>query len=364
MAHAHIWPHDVVEEAALSSGEPMRRFHCLLLTPFSSKRFEDLARAVEQVVRARAEALLPTVQLGGTLVERLDWVNAAGAIQHQIWERIAKADLIFCDVTGQNPNVMFESGVCAALKKIEQVVFLRDEFYRPDQPFDIAPFRFVTYSLTSDGLPRFGERLVQFIDDAVVPFPDRPGDSPILSMPLEMDFSSNRDDRRLLTPPLAHRRVKGGRFEFGSLWMFPHSWATIGKHRFSTLRLSFSATFAQLHPEKDHGYIGVGVRSHHFYAGFGHIVYLNRTGEVMLAQPDESANGYTDIQLRGRHPIEPSAEHRFEISLTGSDFSIRVDDVARSFALNELPKLLGPGLIRFQSHLAWMGISQIRLEAV
>jgi hypothetical protein len=361
MAHAHIWPHDVVEEAALSSGEPMRRFHCLLLTPFSSKRFEDLARAVEQVVRARAEALLPTVQLGGTLVERLDWVNAAGAIQHQIWERIAKADLIFCDVTGQNPNVMFESGVCAALKKIEQVVFLRDEFYRPDQPFDIAPFRFVTYSLTSDGLPRFGERLVQFIDDAVVPFPDRPGDSPILSMPLEMDFSSNRDDRRLLTPPLAHRRVKGGRFEFGSLWMFPHSWATIGKHRFSTLRLSFSATFAQLHPEKDHGYIGVGVRSHHFYAGFGHIVYLNRTGEVMLAQPDESANGYTDIQLRGRHPIEPSAEHRFEISLTGSDFSIRVDDVARSFALNELPKLLGPGLIRFQSHLAWMGISQIRL---
>jgi hypothetical protein len=84
----------------------------------------------------------------------------------------------------------------------------------------------------------------------------------------------------------------------------------------------------------------------------------------MLAQPDESANGYTDIQLRGRHPIEPSAEHRFEISLTGSDFSIRVDDVARSFALNELPKLRGPGLIRFQSHLAWMGISQIRLEAV
>lgn len=197
-----------------------------------------------------------------------------------------------------------------------------------------------------------------------MPFPDRPGDSPFLSPPIEMDFASTCDDGRLLTPPLAHRRVKNGRFEFGSLWMFPHSWATVGKHRFSTFRLSFSTVFAQLHPEQDRGYIGVGIRSRHVYAGFGHIVYLNRTGEVTLAQPDESANGYTDIQLRGQHAIDPSAEHRFDTSLTGSDFSIRVDNVTRSFELNPLPKLLGPGLIRFQSYSAWMGVSRIRLEPV
>ena len=84
----------------------------------------------------------------------------------------------------------------------------------------------------------------------------------------------------------------------------------------------------------------------------------------MLAQPDESQNGYRDIQLGGPHPIDLSVEHRFEVSMTESDFVIRVDDVSRSFALNELPKLLGPGFIRFQAHLAWMGISQIRLEVV
>lgn len=89
-----------------------------------------------------------------------------------------------------------------------------------------------------------------------------------------------------------------------------------------------------------------------------------RVRAVPGTQPDESQNGYTDIQLRGPHSIEPTAEHRFEITFTESDFSIRVDDVSRCFAVDELPKLLGPGLIRFQAHLAWMGISHVRLEAV
>jgi hypothetical protein len=33
------------------------------------------------------------------------------------------------------PNVMFEAGVCAAWKRVEEVIFIRDAFYRPDQPF-------------------------------------------------------------------------------------------------------------------------------------------------------------------------------------------------------------------------------------
>ncbi len=66
---------------------------------------------------------------------------------------------------------MFEAGVCAAWKRVEQVIFIRDAFYRPDQPFDLAPFRYASYEMTSDGLPRFHNKLENLIAEVVVRFP-------------------------------------------------------------------------------------------------------------------------------------------------------------------------------------------------
>src|SRR5262249_16916980 len=148
---------------------------------------------------------------------------------------------------------------------------LRDEFYAPDQPFDIAPFRYTTYRLTSDGTPQFEKKLQQLPQDVFIGFPDRLGDAPSLQLPVEISFAGNEDDSRLYKPPYAHRRVRNGRFEFGSLWSFPQSWASLGRQQIVTFRLSFLASFAKTHPEKERGYIGVGVRSQSCYAGFGHI---------------------------------------------------------------------------------------------
>jgi len=41
-------------------------------------------------------------------------------IQQEIWREIEEADLIFCDITGYNPNVMFEAGACAAWKEMNR----------------------------------------------------------------------------------------------------------------------------------------------------------------------------------------------------------------------------------------------------
>jgi hypothetical protein len=330
--------------------------------PFDSKRFEDVARELERIVRSHTQALLQTIEIGPTVVERLDWVNSAGAIHHQLWERVANADLIFCDLTGQNPNVMFEAGACAAWKRPEQVIFLRDAFYRPDQPFDLQPFRYVKYQMTSDGIPKFEQALAHMLADVVVRFPDRHAfrDVPPIKLPLALDFSDGRDDERLLTPPLSHRFVRRGVFEFGSLWSYPHSWATIGKSQFSTFSLQFSARFVKLHPDKDRGYIGIGFRSHHVLVPFCHVLYLNRDGSVILAQPDDTVEaGYRDIAMRAATPIDLTADHGFELKLTDSGLSLRVDEFHHTIA--ELPKLLSPGLIRFHAHMCWMGIKRVTL---
>lgn len=358
-----IWPQSVFRATSVQPDETFRAFRCVLLMPFSGRRFDVLAETLEQIVRKHVSAYLPGAHLGEAVVERLDWVTSAGAIQHQLWERIATADVVFCDITGQNPNVMFEAGVCAAWKEISQVIFLRDEFYRPDPPFDIAPFRYATYRMTSDGMPAFQQTVARLLQDVFVGFPDRLGSAPSTGLPVKMDFSDNRDDQRLYTPPFAHRRVREGRFEFGSLWSFPQSWATIGKTRLSTFALAFSATFAKTHPDKENGYIGVSVRSQNYYAGFGHIVYLNRDGSITMAQPSETSEGFTNILLRGPHPIDVSAEHPFEITFSESALAIRIDECSSMFPIADMPKVLGPGLIRFQSHVCWMAISRLALSA-
>ncbi len=50
-------------------------------------------------------------------VDRLDWLTSTGIIHSEIWQKIIEADLIFVDITGYNPNVMFELGVVSAWKE-------------------------------------------------------------------------------------------------------------------------------------------------------------------------------------------------------------------------------------------------------
>lgn len=120
--------------------------------------------------------------------------------------------------------------------------------------------------------------------------------------------------------------------------------------------------FAKLHPNKDHGYIGVGFRSQNPLVPFCHVVYLNRDGSIKVAQPDETApEGFTNIDLRGPTAIDPQVDRHFRVVLDDSNPSIEVDGCEKVFSVFDMPKLLGPGLTRFQAHLAWMGIPRIKL---
>src|SRR4051812_22906008 len=104
-----VWPQSVFRSVSTHPDDTFRPFRCLLLMPFGGARFDELAATLERIVREHVKGYLPDVHWGDAVVERLDWVTSAGAIQNQIWERIANADLVFCDITGQNPNVMFEA---------------------------------------------------------------------------------------------------------------------------------------------------------------------------------------------------------------------------------------------------------------
>lgn len=357
---AEVWPFDEKMRLESAPSEAIRPFRCLLLMPFAA-RFSQIAEILKDTVHEIVTQF--TVLFGPDLphIKRVDWITSSGAIQEDIWTEIALADLVFCDITGYNENVMFEAGVCAAWKRLPNIVFLKDVFFKQPSAFDIAPIRYTEYELTTDGVGRFRQQIAKLVRDALIAFPDLQGMPISIDLPLTVDFGAGRDDERIYTPPFAHRRVVDGRLEFGSITHFSHSWASIGKRQFLTFDLSFSAKFANR--VAGHGYIGVGFRSQHYYANFAHIVYLNHEGRIMLVQPDDSAElHYRDIELRGLTDIDFDDEHRFRVAFDESALRIEVDDISVDRPVAEMPKVFGPGLIRFQSHLSWMAISRIGLQ--
>ncbi len=366
---SEVWPLDAKRRLTPNSGDNIGTFRCLMLMPFES-RFNQVAELIKASVEKIVKELAKNYGMPALNIERLDWVDSSGAIQQQIWERIFEADLIFCDITGFNPNVMFELGVCAAWKDMNKIVMIKDHYYKQGSAFDIAPIRYTEYSLTTEGVERFKEKIENITFMAYISYPDRQGSIPSISDNINLDFTDNRDSDYIYTPPLAHRRVKDGTLEIGSVISYAHSWATIGGPNHGYFDLRFSAKFIDpLRPEiyekpewkPEESFIAVGVRSHHFYAGFGHIVCLGKNGSIWLSQPAEDFGGYKDIGIRGETAIDPYDYHEFHISIDKERFLIKIDQEEKVFQLSELPKLCGPGYIRFQSLRSWIGIQRINM---
>jgi hypothetical protein len=359
---SEVWPLDVVNRLRKAGVDRSRPFKCLLLMPFEG-RFDRIAGEINACLQEFQRNIPPTFGEYLPKIDRLDWVTSSGVVQNEIWEKIASADLIFCDITGYNPNVMFESGVAAALKRMPQVVFIRDHFFNQQSPFDIAPIRYTEYELTSDGLPRFHAKVMKLIVDAFTAFPDDLIETVPTSFPATIDFQGNHDDLRIYTPPFAHRRVVDGALEFGSLYVFSESWASMGNERIMHFDLEFEAAFRN--PVDDRAWIGVGFRSQHFYANYSHLLRLNPNGFINIAQPNEiPPDFYTDKPLRGATPIDRTGFHHFHIRFTHDMLLLEVDDFSTTLDVANLPKVFGPGLIRFQSSLSWAAIKEIRASAI
>ena len=281
---SELWPLDVRNKLERGSVGPLRPFRCLLLMPFEG-RFDKVAEAIHSIVLDTFTKLKNFGFDELPHINRLDWVTSSGVIQQEIWHEIFHADLIFCDITGYNANVMFEAGVCAGWKRIEQIVFIRDHFYKGQSPFDMAPLRYTEYELTSDGIPGFRQKVQHLVTQALIAFPDNQGNVEPITLPLHIDFNNGTDDVRIYTPQFAHRRIFNRALEFGSLLQFSHSWASIGKQPFLNISMYFKARFSN--PMPGEAWIGVGLRSQHFFANFGHVLYLKKDGRIILVEPNE-----------------------------------------------------------------------------
>ncbi|MDA8332301.1 MAG: hypothetical protein M0027_14095 [Candidatus Dormibacteraeota bacterium] len=122
--------------AAAPPAPPQAPPSAFILMPFREPWSDDTHACIEAAC-ASLKAEWPELQW-----RRADQIAEPGRITDQIMEAVRASTVVVADITGSNPNVMFEVGFARALAK--PLVLLNQD---PDSsPFDLHDFRQIAYA--------------------------------------------------------------------------------------------------------------------------------------------------------------------------------------------------------------------------
>lgn len=89
-------------------------------------------------------------------VRAADEIFSTNPIYEDIVAEIQGAVTVIADVSGLNPNVMYELGIAHTLKQKQTIIITHDTYEKA--PFDIAHFRIVQYEDSIEGARQFEEQ--------------------------------------------------------------------------------------------------------------------------------------------------------------------------------------------------------------
>jgi hypothetical protein len=89
------------------------------------------------------KVIKPAIEFAGLRCLRGDEIYTRQAIVDDIWHSIRTARIVIAELSGRNPNVLYEIGLAHAIGK-PIVLLTRDE---RDMPFDLRALRYVFYDL-------------------------------------------------------------------------------------------------------------------------------------------------------------------------------------------------------------------------
>lgn len=126
---------------------------CFVLMPFK----DPFDGYYERIIKPAAAA-------AGLEAMRADDVYGIGVIIQDIWDLIWKARVVVADVTGKNPNVNYELGLCHALGVPTILITKRAE----DVPFDYRHRRFISYDTEeADWVEKLHDNLKKTIESVL-----------------------------------------------------------------------------------------------------------------------------------------------------------------------------------------------------
>ena len=105
---------------------------CFVAMPYTKDH------SLQEVYQA---AIRPAVEFAGFDCVRADEITSAGVVIEHILKETYEADVVIADMTGSNPNVMYELGLAHGLAK-PVILLTQDE----KTPFDLQTYRIIYYN--------------------------------------------------------------------------------------------------------------------------------------------------------------------------------------------------------------------------
>jgi hypothetical protein len=194
---------------------------CFVVMPFEPLYLAEYERVIK-----------PALESAGLACVRGDEIYANQAIVQDIWLSIRRSRMVVAELSGRNPNVMYEIGLAHAIGK--PIVFLtRNE---DDVPFDLRALRYIFYDTNNpfwgDDLrtelsrlvisllenPTMGKHLEGVIDETTLPAAPRQPIAPASEIVAPVDLSGvwyatwlsikrEREHQATMVIPTGHRAI-------------------------------------------------------------------------------------------------------------------------------------------------------------
>jgi hypothetical protein len=165
----------VKKKAASSKKQPSsKKVVCFTIMPFGGW-MDDYYETI----------FCPAIEAAGLEPHRADDLYRPSTIVHDIWEYTKKAEIVLADLTGKNPNVLYELGLAHAIAK--PAILVTETL--DDVPFDLRALRIIEYDKNA---PDWGNILREGIQKAIQEVLESPLKS-VLPAFLEVEGARHRE---------------------------------------------------------------------------------------------------------------------------------------------------------------------------
>lgn len=353
-----VWPYDTfLEPEPPIDDKSIGSITCFVASPFEpKKKWDDLFDLIQTV----------TTQVGksmgiGIQCLRADYIDSAGVIHPEIWRALRAADFIICDVSGQNGNVMLELGIAAAWRRKEHVIILRDKNDEKPRLFDINPVRHLEYEISFSGIQKLMHDLSKVVADVLATIPFQTPSRRSVTLPFCASLTNGKDAPELFTEDLTHRRMLSDCLEFGAPLNYRYSWMSLGDLRLSKVHVKAEMKMTLDSPSLN-PFMGVMVRGQHYFANFGHLIFVRRDGQVYLTMREDDSGKYHDEPIGKIDNFDMRRFASFAITIDNDILEIKVNDLDIHKKLTELPYVFSAGRIIFVAGYCRVGIRNIEVD--
>jgi hypothetical protein len=355
-----VWPAEYFKELQDIQRSDANQLIVFLASPFTpNDRYTDLHKfchlVCEQIGKNRSINIS---------CHRADSQSTPTVIHNDIWNYIQRSDVIIFDISERNPNVMIELGVAMAIRDKNTVIIIQDDENDEKPIFDISPSRYLKYHRGALFDQSFFTKLMNALEFSLIPAPYIPQKSISFETSKNILLTVSKNSEILLGPSNSHRRLLNDGLEFGSFYLFPYSWLTFGMQKYSNLHLKTKMRFTELRPGQQNikGWIGINLHSQHFYAGFGHLLYVVNDGTIIYARPKDELGGLEDYEIDCLKDFNVKDWINFDIHFDDKSLGGSINSVNFNFPISEMPFCYPCGSIRFQTYQSRACINSISLE--